>query len=168
MNQYQELWWKQAQSDHAVFVLLRESGVDACHMLHYLQMVAEKLGKAYLWRSGVPPPRSHASFVQFMRFLGGIRASERDRIAKIFEFKRFEDFQGWLRTALPTAYALERLAPALAQDGPNPEYPWPQDEPTDFPAAFDFSVWREIRDSGRDRRLLQVIEIAVTRFPQYA
>lgn len=168
MNKHQELWWKQAQSDHSVFALLRESGVAPCHLLHYLQMVSEKLGKAYLWRSGAPPPQTHAGFVQFLRFLGGARNSERKRIAEIFEFNRFEDFQSWIRTALPTAYALERLAPALAQDGPNPEYPWPHNEPANIPATHDFGVWREVRDSSRGRRLLQVIEIAVAKFPQYA
>ena len=168
MNKYQELWWRQARSDHETFVLLRERGVPSCHLLHYLQMIAEKLGKAYLWRSGSPPPASHAGFVQFMRFMGGVRAAERARIAEIFEFKRFEDFQIWIRMVLPDAYALERLAPAFAHDGPNPEYPWPRAEPAHAPASYDFKLWRDIRDSARGRRMLRVIEIAVARFPEYA
>lgn len=168
MNQYQERWWRQAQADHAALVLLRRHAAAPCHQLHYLQMVTEKIGKAYFWRTGMPPPRSHAGFVQFMRFLGGVRQVERPRIADIFEFRRFDDFQNWIRSILPLAYALERLAPTLAQDGPNPEYPWPPNAPTFVPATFDFDVWREIKNTGRGRQLLQVIDIALQRFPEYA
>ena len=45
MNEYQEIWWQQAKSDHSVFVLLRGQGVPPCHSLHYLQMVTEKIAK---------------------------------------------------------------------------------------------------------------------------
>jgi len=165
MNKYQELWWKQAQSDHSVLVLLRRRGVAACHQLHYLQMVTEKLGRAYFWRSGTPPPASHAGFVQFLRFLGSVRASDRGRIAEVFAFRRFEDFQNWIRTVLPLAYTLERLAPALAQDGPNPEYPWPRTAPQYAPATFDFDLWTRLRDTGRGRQLMQIIDVAVDKFP---
>ena len=168
MNHYQELWWLQARSDRDVFVLLRRQGVAPCHQLHYLQMVTEKLGKAYFWRSGTPPPRSHAGFVQFLRFLGGVRASERQQIADIFAFGRFQDFQDWIRTVYPMAYDLERLAPALAQDnGPNPEYPWPHAAPEYAPATFEFNLWKELIETGRGRQLLRVIEVAVDNFPVY-
>ena len=130
MNGYQTLWWEQARSDHAVLVLLRQQGAAACHQLHYLQMVTEKLGKAYFWRSRTAPAtKSHAGFVAFMRFLGSVRVTERQQITNVFAFKRFEDFQNWIRAVLPLAYQLERLAPALAKDGPNPEYPWPPECP---------------------------------------
>jgi hypothetical protein len=166
MNSYQELWWKQAQSDHAIFLLLRRGGAAPCHQLHYLQMVAEKLGKAYFWRSGTPPPRSHAGFVQFMRVLGQVRQAEREQIAETFAFKRFEDFQRWIRTVLPLVYALERLAPALAQDGPNPEYPWPSAAPQHAPVTFQFDVWSKL-NTGPGRQLMQVIAFAVAKFPAY-
>ena len=48
MNDAQELWWRQARSDHALFVRLRRIGAEECHLLHYLQMATEKLSKAYL------------------------------------------------------------------------------------------------------------------------
>ena len=54
MNTFQGLWWQQAKSDHQVFQRLRSEGVAQCHSLHYLQMVTEKLAKAYFWRSGSP------------------------------------------------------------------------------------------------------------------
>jgi hypothetical protein len=93
MNSYQKLWWQQAKSDHAAFVLLRGQGIAQCHSLHFLQMVTEKIAKAYFWRSGSPPPRSHSGFVQFLRFLGHVRQSERERLANLFSFGRFTDFQ---------------------------------------------------------------------------
>ena len=168
MNDYQELWWRQARSDHTVLVLLRRHDAAPCHQLHYLQMVTEKLGKAYFWRSGNPPPRSHAGFVQCLRFLGGVRQSERQQIADAFAFRRFEDFQNWIRAVLPLGYALERLAPALAQDGSNPEYPWPQNAPEYVPATFEFDIWRELTGTGRGRQFMQVIEFAVNKFPVYS
>lgn len=165
MNNYQKLWWQQAQSDHGIFVLLKSRGAAACHQLHYLQMVTEKIGKAYFWRSGTPPPKSHASFVQFMRFLGSVQTAGRQQVADIFAFGRFDDLQNWIRTALPLAYALERLAPALAQDGPNPEYPWPRNTPRFAPATFEFDVWSQLTSTGRGRQLLQMVEVVVKNFP---
>jgi hypothetical protein len=168
MNDYQKLWWQQAGSDLAVLRLLRSRGVTACHQLHYLQMTTEKISKAFFWKSGTAPSKSHAGFVQFLRFLGSVRSSERQQVAELFEFARFEDFRSWIRSALPLAYALERMAPALAQDdGPNAEYPWPRSKPAHTPATFEFEVWKELAGTGRGRQLLQVIELAVQRFPVY-
>ena len=168
MNNYQELWWHQAKSDHGAFVLLRGQGIAQCHSLHDLQMVTEKIAKAYFWRSGSPPPKNHAGFVQFLRFLGHhVRRDDRERIAKLFSFNRFEDFQNWIYAVLPIAYDLERLAPALANDGPNPEYPWPHAKPEVAPVNHDFAIWATLT-SGRGRDLMRVIHIAVNRFPEYA
>ncbi len=169
MNAYQQCWWEQARSDHGVLAILRRQGVAPCHQLHYLQMVAEKLSKAYfLATSHEPPKKSHAGFCLFMRALLQVRQPKRQRIADIFGFGRFEDFQSWARTALPLVYDLERLAPALACDGPNPEYPWPHHSPQFVPAAFEFDVWRQLTDTGRGRQLVDVIATAVEQFPVYA
>ena len=167
MNSQQELWWKQAKSDHEAFVLLRGQGIAQCHSLHYLQMVTEKLAKAYFWRSGTPPPRSHAGLVQFLRFLGHTRQTDHDRTANLFSFNKFTDFQNWIRSVLPIAYDLEHLAPALANDGPNPEYPWPHADPQRAPVEHSFAVWASLT-SGQGRDLMRVIHIAVKRFPEYA
>lgn len=167
MNCFQEVWWEQARSDHAALLLLRRHGAAPCHQLHYLQMVTEKLAKAFFWRSGTPPPRSHAGFVQFMRFLGGVQQSKRPQIASALAFKSFGEFQSWTRAILPLVYDLERLAPALAQNGPNPEYPWPADASVHAPALFPFPVWLQLTNSGRGRQLAQVIQLAVDNFPTY-
>ena len=126
-----------------------------------------KIAKAYFWRSGSPPPQKHAGFVQFLRFLGQIRRSDQARIANLFTFKTYEGFQNWLRAVLPIAYDLERLAPALANDGPNSEYPWPHANPEFAPANHSFAVWMSLT-SGQGRDLMRILRIAVTRFPEYA
>jgi hypothetical protein len=167
MNQYQELWWEQSRSDHKVLVVLRRNGADPCHQLHYLQIVTEKLSKAYFWRSGTPPPKNHAGSVQFMRSLGGVQQSTRTHLASTLDFKSFPSLQLWIRNVLPIVYRLERLAPALAQDGPNPEYPWPLVAPADNPVRHRFGLWGQITKTALGRQFVRVVGLAVERFPTY-
>jgi hypothetical protein len=165
MNRNQELWWEQCRSDYEVLVLLRQDGAAPCHQLHYLQMVTEKLAKAYFWRSGVPPPRSHAGAVQFMRSLAGVQQRNRAQLAATLGLANFKSLQSWIRNVLPMVYTLERLAPALAVDGPNPEYPWPHDGPTYSPVAYEFALWKQITETALGRQLVRVVGLAVARFP---
>jgi hypothetical protein len=167
MNPNQALWWEQSRSDHKVLLLLRRNDADPCHQLHYLQMVTEKLAKAYLWRSGTPPPKKHPGFAQFMKSLGDIHPSNRARLATVLGFKNFKSLRTWIRSVMPMVYALERLAPALAQDGPNPEDPWPHHAPTEYPARHQFALWVELTDTSHGRQLMQVIQTLVDRFPAY-
>lgn len=167
MNNYQQLWWEQAKSDQGVFELLRGSGVGQCHSLHYLQMATEKIAKAYFWRSGVAPPKSHTGLVQFFRFLGHIGPRDRQRVAELFSFGRFEDFQVWIRAILPLAYELERITPDLANNGPNTEYPWPHADPVEAPVNYHFNLWG-LLNSGQGRDFMRVVRIAAMRFPEYA
>jgi len=168
MNQSQKLWWEQAKSDHAAFVCLRHAGVHECHMLHYLQMATEKLSKAYLWRSGTPPPRSHVGFMRFLRALLGRRRTDLRRIAKVFEFARPKDMDAWVGQIGSLAYMLQNLAPTEANNGPNPEYPWPHEMPEHCPALHSFELWSRLRDHVHGRNLLRFIERAIERFDQYA
>lgn len=85
----------------------------------------------------------------------------------MFSFNRFIDFQNWIRLVQPIAYEMEHLAPDLANDGPNPEYPWPHAEPQNAPVNYNFAVWASLT-SGQGRDLMRVIHIAVKRFPEYA
>jgi hypothetical protein len=169
MNDFQRIWWQQAKSDHEVFLLLRRQGTHPCHLLHYLQMATEKLAKAYFWRSGTAPPRSHVGLRQFLLRLATAVSAERSRIAEVLAFSRFDDFQNWNRSIAPLAYGLERLAPSLVQgNGPNPEYPWPHAAPQYAPADYDFEIWSELTNTARGRQLQQVIAAAVANFPAYA
>ncbi|MEX2173748.1 MAG: hypothetical protein WD872_05255 [Pirellulaceae bacterium] len=130
-------------------------------------MTTEKLGKAYFWRKGVPPRKGHAFFVWFLRSLGTVSGVNRGQVATALQFNRYEDVQRWVRLAMPMAYALQALAPDLAKDGPNPEYPWPFDAPEFVPASHDFELWRDLA-TGRGRQMMQVIRLAVEQFPVYA
>ncbi len=57
-------------------------------------------------------------------------------------------FREWIKDASDLAYELERLAPALAGDGPNPEYPWPRDNPEHAPVEHDFQTWRHMQSAS--------------------
>ncbi len=168
MNSYQRLWFEQTKSDHSVMILLRRQGAARCHQLHYLQMVTEKLGKAYFWRTGSPPPKRHASFVRFLQTIDDRKQSERDRIAAMLKFPNAVSLRAWIKQVSGLAHALEHLAPALCNDGPNPEYPWPQKSPVHAPAAFNFPIWDDLENTSRGRMLLNVIDALVVQFPNYA
>lgn len=167
MNNAQELWWRQAQSDQALFVQLRRVGAHECHLLHYLQMATEKLSKAYLWRSGHAPPKVHTGFMRFLRALLDRRA-DLDRIATVLGFRRREDLDHWVRNVLTLAYSLQNIAPAEAGNGPNPEYPWPHEAPADCPIRHTFALWNQLTNTGQGRKLMEVIERAIARFDEYA
>ncbi len=168
MNPSQATWWRQARSDLDVLRLLRRNAVAPCHQLHYLQMAGEKIAKAYFWRTGAPPAKKHAGLVSFLKALGGTGGSRQALVAATFEFREFKQFQTWIRHVSPRAYDLEKLAPALAGDGPNPEYPWPHDAPVEYPAGYRFDLWKWLGESGSGRQFSKVVEIAVDRFPIYA
>jgi hypothetical protein len=167
MNTYQNLWWTQSVCDHTAFKRMRGEGFAQCHLLQFLQMSTEKIAKAYFWRTGAPPQKSHTGFVKFLRFLGQTRQADRDRVAVMFGFVRFSDFQRTIRSVLPLAYELERITPDLANNGANPEYPWPHAAPQFAPATFTFAAWERMC-SGNGRQLMRLIESAVERFPEYS
>ncbi len=170
MNEAQRLWWEQAKSDHAAFDYLRRGPVHECHALHYLQMASEKISKAYLWRAGRPPPRSHVGLMRFLQALlsHGHSRSERQRIAAIFSYSRPEEMSAWVRQVSPLAHGLQNLTPDLANDGPNPEYPWPHEDPAHCPALHSFELWNRLRDTEPGRRLLKFVRRAIEQFEQYA
>ncbi|MBI1346450.1 hypothetical protein GC163_09180 [bacterium] len=168
MTPAQSVWWRQAQSDFEIFERLRSQGAAECHLLHYLQMSTEKLSKAYLWRLGAAPPRTHVGFTRFLRALVDRRASEASRIAQILGFGRTVEFENWVQQVLPLAYEIQKLAPAEAGDGPNPEYPWPHLAPVMCPIDYKFPTWNYLMNTGRGRRLLQLLKIAVHNFDQLA
>ena len=106
-------------------------------------------------------------FVSFLRRLGSASKAEQKKISGAFAFTRYKDFQSWTRSAATLAYDLENLAPALANNGPNPEYPWPQVEPEFVPVTYDFDIWTKFAETGRGREFLRIIDVAVKNFPAY-
>lgn len=167
MKQAQSLWWQQAKSDYEVFELLRGEGVVACHCLHYLQMSTEKLAKASFWANNRAPAMSHVGFCQFLRKFGNTPRSKRQRIAMLFEFGKFSGFQSWLKSVIPLARRIEEVSPQVAANGPNCEYPWPHNDPTECPADYHFDVWEDLKKS-QGRQLMNFIKKAIDRFPDIA
>lgn len=154
MTEFQRLFLVQARTDYAVFDLLKKQAkLPSCHALHYLQMATELLGKAHAWKNG-PPKQTHRAFVEFLRSLSSNKKAQR-RL-------RFEgQNQNWfesIRKFVPLAKEIEDLAPSLAQDGPNPEYPWPPLAPVEAPVEHAFEVWRRLQDTTAGIRFLSFIE----------
>jgi hypothetical protein len=153
VNQQQQLFLAQAKSDFAVFELLRkQTTLPACHALHYLQMTTEMLGKAHAWRSG-PNSRTHRAIVGFLRSLSTNRAAQQQLG---YEGKN-EAWSARIRASISLAESIEDLAPALAQEGPNPEYPWPRANPQIAPAEHTFGAWGELTDTSRGRQFLELL-----------
>jgi hypothetical protein len=167
LNDAQRLWWQQAQSDLTLFRQLRHLGAHQCHLLHYLQMATEKLSKAYFWRTAKVPPKSHIGFVRFLKALLDRPASELKWIAKALGFGRPEDLKKWFSNIQQLAYGLQNIAPAEAGNGPNPEYPWPHEAPAHYPAGHEFFLWEQLCNTGQGRKLMEIIDRAITRFDKY-
>lgn len=160
MNERQRAFWDQACSDHATFRLLNGQDQPICHRLHFLQMCAEKLAKAYFFGTLTPPDLgSHAVIVKFLRAI----ASGSD-IRPACGFDQRRTFETYVFSLLPAADALERLAPALAGDGPNTEYPWPRTNPVIAPINYEFDIWRRLQ-TNKGRMFLQFLEQLLNTFP---
>lgn len=154
MTEYQRLFLVQARTDFAVFVLLRgKPEFPPCHALHYLQMATELFGKAHAWKHG-PRTNTHRAFVGFLRGLSTSRDAQR-----LLGFKgQNANWAHLIRKSLPLAERVENLAPALALDGPNPEYPWPRNEPEFAPAEFEFDLWQDLQETAGGRQFLMIVE----------
>lgn len=117
-------------------------------------MATEKLAKAYFWRGPGAESLGHAAFVRFLRAIATNR-----RIAEGIGFTDMTGFREWIKDVSDLAYELERLAPALAANGPNPEYPWPRGLPRYAPVEHHFAFWGNFRSrSGFTlRRMLDLV-----------
>jgi hypothetical protein len=152
MTEYQRLFLVQARADLVVFELLRrQPDLPACHALHYLQMATELLGKAYAWKHG-RRANTHRAFVGFLRNLSTNRMAQ-----KQLGFEgRNENWEHLIRKSVLLAKRIENLAPALALDAPNPEYPWPRDAPEDAPAEHRFGIWQDLGETAAGRQFLSL------------
>lgn len=103
-------------------------------------MCTEKLAKAYFWKGTAAGKLGHAAFVKFVRSIGTNR-----KVAEKIGFENQTSFREWIKDISALAYELERLAPQLANDGPNPEYPWPRQKPVYTPIEYDFEAWKHFQ-----------------------
>ena len=142
-----------AQRLQGVPVLLSTDSFPPCHALHYLQMATEKLGKAYAYGQS-DSQNTHKVLVRFLRVLGPDRQAQQQ-----LGFDRTQHWKSILKKSTELAFEVEMLAPNLAQDGPNPEYPWPRRDPRFAPAEHAFTLWDELREAdGSGRNFLRLIE----------
>jgi len=153
VNAAQHLFLSQARSDLKVFELLRaHHDLPPCHALHYLQMSTELFGKAHAWRHG-RPRQTHRAFVGFLRTLSTNRRAQKH----IGYERRNEQWAHLIRKSVPLAEQIEDLAPSLARDLPNPEYPWPPDDPQMAPVGYEFSVWIDLKVTPAGSQFLNLL-----------
>lgn len=154
MNAQQQVFLDQAKSAYAVFTLLKgREELHHCHALHYLQMATELLAKASAWKKVQTEP-THKALVHFFRKL------ESDKRAQS-QLGFAEQNENWRYTLLklsPLADDLQKMAPALAGQGPNPEYPWPKGMPTTAPVGYSFPIWEDLTNKSWGRQLLRLLQ----------
>lgn len=156
-------WLEQCRDDFRIYELLRQYGQNPRQILHYLQMATEKLAKAYLWRTGKAPTKSHSGFGKFFRALLDNKSAYTE-----LGFTRVEAYQSWCRqTASPLAYEIESLAPSLANNGANPEYPWPHQASSQATVSFSFPLWNKLHHGAAARVSLSRISRAIDSFERY-
>jgi hypothetical protein len=153
VTEHQRLFLVQARTDYLVFDLLRKQPtLPACHSLHYLQMATELFGKAWDWKNG-PVKTSHRALVRFLRSLTTVNKAQHQLG---YEGKN-ENWKHRIRKSISIAERVENLAPALALDGPNPEYPWPRADPVEAPAEHTFDIWQDLQETAEGRQFLELL-----------
>jgi hypothetical protein len=163
MNEEQRLFLVQAKSAYSVYRLLNaQESLHHCHALHYLQMATELLGKANAWKNG-PIGKSHKALVSFLRSL-----STNSKAQKQLGYEgQNENWTHTIRKITPIADNLQNMAPKLAKDGPNPEYPWPPDGPIVAPVEYAFPIWEELTERPYGRKLISFIHYLFTVAEEY-
>lgn len=136
-------FFRQAREDFRMAHELRQAwlkdseNTPDCHWIHYLQMATEKLARGYLAPvGGGKPKETHTGFVRFIQ-----KAASRDRrLCSCLKLQK-QDFPPYLRGLVPLADDVQNMAPALARDAPNPEYPWPDPKKgVQVPCEYTFSL----------------------------
>ena len=163
-----QAYLRQARSDYRLFRALSKGtvpGTPACHTVHHLQMSIEKLTKAMTIAQGKDLKRTHLFLKQLLYMM------KRDDLAEVFGLPGREVYSRWLKGVISLAWEVERLQPALAEDGPNFEYPWLSRGDTGSPAWIapadaddSFLVLDKIREDPHGPRLLFLIERLLERF----
>jgi hypothetical protein len=123
-------------------------------------MCTEKLGKAYFWRGMGAENLGHTAFVKFVQAM-----ATHGKLANDLGFRTLNSFNEWIDYVSPLVHDIERLAPALAGTGPNPEYPWPRNLPQYAPVeeGANFQVWRNYR-TPNGHQLQRMLELVLNKF----
>jgi hypothetical protein len=161
MNQQQRLFLAQAKANYSLFLRLKrerdalpgneKKDIPLCCLLYQIQIAAENLAKAYLWRPEFP--KRHEVVQRFLRSI-----VNNDRIRHKLGCKDRRSWSDWISEVLNLALEIEELVPKLAEVGPNHEYPWPPDLPTIAPINYHFPVWDKICKTPRGSRWLKMLD----------
>lgn len=161
---WQAAFLKQAKSDWDAYQKATKLDWPDCQRLHYLQMTTEKLSKAFLVAGDTQLKNltgSHAAFVKFIRIISG------NKNLQIALGMKKSQQKAKFNALLPLAREIELLAPALAQGGPNPEYPWETQSGTILaPADHSFPLMQRLQKTPQGTQLLKYIEIFQKRFEE--
>lgn len=153
---------EQARSDWQMWQIVHDQELPDCHALHYLQMTCEKLGKAFLIAGEtITPQKASTSHLAFKRFLQ--IASRNHTLRTMLKMTQIQ-LRAHINSLLPLADEIERLTPALAQGGPNVEYPWQSpDGQIHIPVYFEYPVFNELRrPSGAN--LIKMVDLIQKNF----
>ena len=159
---YADAFIRQARSDWQAYLVLERSQVSSCHHLHYLQMVCEKVAKAYRLRDTQSPVvdlvSSHSGFSKFVSpFFGTVLKDE--YVGKTAQLQQL------IQSARALAREIEKLAPAIdrVSSPENAEYPWVRDGVVIAPCDFDFPSLGLLRQAG-GRAFLKLVGRALDDF----
>jgi len=121
-----------------------------------MQMLTEKLAKAFLAKGTKEPVHRHGAFVALLRTVKG-----NYDLMQCCGMSQKRQYQEYLRSLLPLAEKIESLAPALSNNGPNAEYPW-QDGSGEIcvPAEYSFENFG-LRDSPKISKMTKFIESCI-------
>jgi hypothetical protein len=160
---YASAFISQARSDwHVHRILAKRDDVAVCHRLHYLQMVCEKLAKAYRLRdTNARLDDLVSKHSGFAKFIGPYFAV----VLKDDYRGKDEQLRGLLRRARAIAREVEKLAPAIDRlaTPENAEYPWERGEQVMVPCDYGFPSLELLRQPG-GRTFLNLIERAIDDF----
>lgn len=160
-NDWMIAFQEQARSAWQAYHLMDQSSLPSCHTLHYLQMATEKLAKAALLAGGMKLEDLRNSHLAFTKFL---RVAFRNRNLRHEMGMSGAQLRTHFANTIPVADAIERLAPALADGGVNPEYPWR--DPNGIvhtPATYSFDLAR-VLSTPKGVNLLKDISLMLRKF----
>jgi hypothetical protein len=158
---WSEVFLAQAQSDWQVYEHLEKTTFPHCHALHYLQMTTEKLAKAYLLagQTNTKIVRStHHGLSRFFQLVSRNKGlqEEMGMTAK--------QLSAHVQRLLPLAHDIESLAPAIAGNSPNPEYP--REAPLSVfyaPMNYEFAISKALR-APHGLNLIKLIRTILKKF----
>lgn len=158
---WSEAFLAQAKSDWQVYEHLEKTAFSKCHALHYLQMATEKLAKAYLLKGRTDIKNVRSTHQALTRYLQDL--SRNKRLQRVMGMAS-KPLRMHVQQLLPLAYKIEKLAPALAGEGPNPEYPWEVPKGVlHIPANHEFALGKALRQP-RGHNLIKLIRMALQKF----